>query len=138
MSSIRRRRPTGQTAQRRRGRIADFGAALRATRSSLPPDNTIEQKRALVADFCRLVGARVNPKHHPQNHTTVEVTLPKLSPRVRQTLAGLLAGDSEKQIARRLELSPHTVHVYVKALYRGFAVSSRGELLAKFVRQPVE
>jgi DNA-binding NarL/FixJ family response regulator len=117
--------------------MADLGAALRATQNSLPPDNSPQQKRALVADFCRLVGARIHPTSEP-NHRAVEVTLPKLSPRVRQTLAGLLAGDSEKQIARRLELSPHTVHVYVKALYRGFAVSSRGELLAKFVRQPVE
>ena len=56
-----------------------------------------------------------------------------LSPRLRQTLERLLAGDSEKQIARHLGLSPHTVHVYVKALYRGFGVSSRGELLARFV-----
>jgi DNA-binding CsgD family transcriptional regulator len=124
-----RRRPRTQ-------RIADLGAALRATRNSLPADDSHNQKRALVADFCRLVGARIHPSPQANHRAAVEVTLPKLSPRVRQTLARLLAGDSEKQIARRLELSPHTVHVYVKALYRGFAVSSRGELLAKFVRPP--
>jgi DNA-binding NarL/FixJ family response regulator len=42
-------------------------------------------------------------------------------------------GDSEKQVARHLGLSKNTVHVYVKQLYRGYAVNSRGELLAKFV-----
>jgi two-component system nitrate/nitrite response regulator NarL len=52
---------------------------------------------------------------------------------MRQTLALLLAGDSEKQIAHRLGLSQHTVHVYVKALYRRYDVSSRGELLARWV-----
>jgi DNA-binding CsgD family transcriptional regulator len=29
--------------------------------------------------------------------------------------------------------SPHTVHVYVKSLYRRYNVSSRGELLSKWV-----
>jgi DNA-binding CsgD family transcriptional regulator len=59
-----------------------------------------------------------------------------LGPRLRQTLGRLLAGDSEKQIALRLDISRHTVHVYVKNLYRRFEVNSRGELMAKFtVRQ---
>jgi DNA-binding NarL/FixJ family response regulator len=62
--------------------------------------------------------------------------LPNLSPRMQQTLQHLLAGDSEKQIAHQLGLSRNTVHVYVKALYRGFGVSSRGELLARFIQQP--
>ncbi|HEX8913240.1 MAG TPA: helix-turn-helix transcriptional regulator [Humisphaera sp.] len=60
--------------------------------------------------------------------------VPALAPRVRQTLDGLLRGDSEKQIAHRLGLSKHTVHVYVKALYRRLNVSSRGELFAQFLR----
>jgi hypothetical protein len=42
-----------------------------------------------------------------------------------------MKGDSEKQIARALGVSPHTVHVYVKMLYRYFQVNSKGELLAK-------
>jgi hypothetical protein len=42
-----------------------------------------------------------------------------------------MKGDSEKQIARALGVSPHTVHVYVKMLYRYFDVHSKGELLAK-------
>lgn len=54
-----------------------------------------------------------------------------LPPRLAQTLAALLDGLSEKQIARKLELSQHTVHNYVKALHQRFEVSSRGELLAK-------
>lgn len=52
-----------------------------------------------------------------------------LSPRLQQTLERLLAGDSEKQVARQLHLSPHTIHDYVKALYRHFGVSSRAELI---------
>jgi DNA-binding CsgD family transcriptional regulator len=56
-----------------------------------------------------------------------------LSPRERQTLEHLLAGHSEKQIAGRLKLSPNTVHHYVKSLHRHFGVSSRSELLARWV-----
>ncbi len=58
-----------------------------------------------------------------------------LSPRQRQTLDHLLTGDSEKQIAAKLQLSPNTVHHYVKALHRHFDVSSRSELLAKWVKR---
>lgn len=54
-----------------------------------------------------------------------------LRPRLRQTLDALRAGASEKQVARGLGLSPHTVHNYVKELHRYFGVSSRGELLAQ-------
>jgi DNA-binding CsgD family transcriptional regulator len=51
--------------------------------------------------------------------------LPK---RLREVLASLLEGDSEKQVALRLRLSRHTIHEHVKRLYRHFGVSSRGEL----------
>ncbi len=57
-----------------------------------------------------------------------------LSLRLRQTLGCLLEGDSEKQVALRLGLSRHTVHEYVKTLYRRFDVSSRAELLAYCLR----
>lgn len=54
-----------------------------------------------------------------------------LPPRLGQTLAELVNGLSEKEIAAKLDLSPHTIHNYVKALHQRFEVSSRGELLAK-------
>jgi DNA-binding CsgD family transcriptional regulator len=57
-----------------------------------------------------------------------------LSPRQRQTLEYLLFGHSEKQIAAKMRLSPNTVHHHIKALHRHFGVSSRSELLARWVR----
>ncbi len=57
-----------------------------------------------------------------------------LSPRLRQTLACLVEGDSEKQLAARLSLSPATIHQYVTALYRHFGVRSRAQLLAHVIR----
>jgi DNA-binding CsgD family transcriptional regulator len=58
-----------------------------------------------------------------------------LPPRWRQTLDCLLEGDSEKQVALRLGISQLTIHQYVKGLYQHFGVSSRGELLAFFLRR---
>jgi DNA-binding CsgD family transcriptional regulator len=59
----------------------------------------------------------------------------KLSPRLRQTLACLVEGDSEKQLAARLGLSQATIHQYVTALYRRFGVSSRAQLLALAIKR---
>lgn len=76
----------------------------------------------------RLVGRQLVSATEPRPET--------LSPRLRQTLACLVEGDSEKQVAARLGLSQTTVHEYVTALYRRFGVHSRGELLAHVLRRP--
>jgi DNA-binding NarL/FixJ family response regulator len=52
-----------------------------------------------------------------------------LPARLRDVLAGLMRGEAEKQIARRLGLSPNTVNRHVQRLYRRFDVRSRGELM---------
>ena len=101
---------------------------------------TPERRRQFIADYLKVVGSRVNPQKTSAPGAAPFHAAPPprelelhLSPRVRQTLTRLLAGDSEKQVARHLELSKNTIHVYVKALYRHYNVHSRGELLAKFV-----
>jgi DNA-binding NarL/FixJ family response regulator len=58
-----------------------------------------------------------------------------LPPRLRQALDCLLDGDGEKQAVSRLGISRLTVHDYVRGLYRHLGVSSRGELLAYFLRR---
>ena len=61
----------------------------------------------------------------------------QMSPREREILLMLLAGDSEKQIASNICRSVHTVHTFVRQIYRHFNVSSRGELMAQFVDKAV-
>jgi len=63
--------------------------------------------------------------------------LEALTPRQRQTLDRLLAGDSEKQVALALGIKRSTVHEHVLAIYRALEVSSRAELLARFVGRPL-
>jgi len=118
-------------------RQGNLSALIRAASTAWAFDsaNTAHAQRQEIADFCRLLGARLKGELQSGAAAPLPAGL-KLSPRMRQTLDRLLAGDSEKQIARKFELSQHTVHVYVKAIYRGFDVSSRSELLARFVQVP--
>ncbi|QEH38581.1 Bacterial regulatory protein, luxR family [Aquisphaera giovannonii] len=58
-----------------------------------------------------------------------------LPPRARQVLACFLEGDSDKQVARRLGISAHTVNQYAKRIFAHFGVQSRTELLARWIRR---
>jgi DNA-binding NarL/FixJ family response regulator len=53
-----------------------------------------------------------------------------LSPAEARLLRLLLKGWSEKEVAARLGVSPHTVHNHVKEIYRTMCVQSRAELMA--------
>lgn len=139
---------------RRRGRttttaLGDVALRLRARERDATHTGDADvkmAKRRMLAEFCKLVGtlegraSEVKPSADGHTKPLLEVVaehideINDLSPRLRQTLVGLLQGDSEKQVAFKLRLSPHTVHVYVKSLYRRFNVASRGELLARWVR----
>ena len=124
-------------------RQGDLRAALRILRA-LDKTNpaSVEEMRKSVMYLCRLFGRQVGADTFPDpdprsgHNGNGHATLSRLSPRLRQTLDGLLAGNSEKEIAKRLKLSQNTVHVYIKALYRHCEVSSRGELLSRFVEPP--
>jgi DNA-binding CsgD family transcriptional regulator len=63
-----------------------------------------------------------------------QYSIPYLAPRLAQVLDELLLGRSEKECARRLNLSAHTVHDYVKTLHKRFQVSTRAELMVACFR----
>jgi DNA-binding CsgD family transcriptional regulator len=108
-------------------RVGNVRSLTKLMASASPPSSDgLQHKRKMVAELCRLLGSQYSKSDYVGPAA-------ECSPRVRQTLGRLLAGDSEKQIAIHLSVSPHTVHVYVKQLYRHYNVCSRGELLAKFV-----
>lgn len=56
-----------------------------------------------------------------------------LSPRMLQVLEALLDGYSEKQIPAVTGCSRHTVHAYVKQIYKRLGVQTRGELCCRFI-----
>lgn len=112
-------------------RLGDVAALVRASDSLGIPQigDGIDRRRRLVAMFCSMLGEQV------LDGKPINVGDSKLSRRQRQTLELLLAGNAEKQIATQLKISRHTVHVYVKSLYKRFGVNSRPELLAKWVKK---
>ena len=61
--------------------------------------------------------------------------LAQLSEAQRRVLELLKKGQSEKIVASRLDLSTHTVHNHVKAIYKKLHVRSRSEMLALFVAE---
>jgi DNA-binding CsgD family transcriptional regulator len=83
------------------------------------------QREKLLAQILNRHLHWLAPQLNPQ--TAVAAKLP---PRLQQVLDLLTHGLSEKQVARELSISQHTVHDYVKALHKRMGVSSRGELLA--------
>jgi DNA-binding CsgD family transcriptional regulator len=78
--------------------------------------------RLLLAEIVGLLGMKLAVTNEPGNDG--------LTPRLRQVLQCLREGDGEKQVAQRLGISPHTVHMHINRLHRRFGVSSRSELLA--------
>jgi len=68
---------------------------------------------------------------HFEQRTAPRRGEPRLTPRERDVLRGLLQGASEKQVAAELGISPQTVHGRVKSIYLAYGVTSRSELLVK-------
>lgn len=99
-------------------------AAGRTARGIVPAGLVADpdKQRMMLADYIKLTAWWLG-----------RPPLPKLPPRLEQVLRLLMQGASEKQIARKLGVSMHTVHDYAKDLHKRFGVSSRGELLQRFL-----
>ena len=62
-------------------------------------------------------------------HTTVAA--PDLTDRERQVLELMVRGKTTRAVAEFLSLSPHTVHDYIKQIYKKLEVHNRSELILK-------
>jgi DNA-binding CsgD family transcriptional regulator len=60
-----------------------------------------------------------------------------LTPREIEVLVALSDGMSNKAIARRLDISQHTVKFHVESIFRKLAVTTRAEAVAKGLRQGI-
>jgi DNA-binding NarL/FixJ family response regulator len=133
MSDRRRRAEISERVTNQASRLGDMSAMVRIMHPlDMTTVNPLQPRRRLLADLCRLVGESVGAGRVQRS---ADRSNDALSRRQDQTLQHLLEGDNEKQVARKLSLSRHTVHVYVKALYRRYGVSSRAELLAKHLHR---
>lgn len=57
-----------------------------------------------------------------------------LTPREKETLELLARGFAQKEVARKLDISPHTVGAHVKAIYAKMSVNSRSEAVFEAVQ----
>ena len=62
-----------------------------------------------------------------------QLALELLTSSQKRVLKAVLNGQSEKEIAVVLYLSPETVHSHMKLIYKSFQVTSRAELLSRFI-----
>jgi len=58
-----------------------------------------------------------------------------LTPRELEVLVALSEGMSNKAVARRLDISQHTVKFHVESIFRKLAVATRAEAVAKGLRR---
>jgi DNA-binding CsgD family transcriptional regulator len=111
---------------RRRGLVG----LLSANQDTSDPAPTVRTRRILSLLHCSiapLIGTRLA--------TEGQVSIKGLTPRLRATLERLLAGDSEKEVAAALRVTPATAHEYVGRIYEHFGVAARSELMAYFVHR---
>ncbi len=125
---------------------AELSDRLRHLAESPTSASGRRNRREALADYYTRIGHYLNalsrdpvvhkatPPAPPAPPSEISDLRDTLTPRPREVLDRLLDGDSEKQAARHLGISQHTVHDHVKLLYKTFNVASRGELLAKFIR----
>lgn len=59
----------------------------------------------------------------------------ELPPRPRAVLQLIMQGESDKQIANKMQLSPFTINQYLKLIYSHFGVHSRPQLMARWIRR---
>jgi len=90
-----------------------------------------DDERAFIQVFHAEVFSKLERSEH--GSPSARVNAHRLPPREHETLRCLLGGMSEKQVATHLGLSQHTIHHYVKSLYRRMGISSRSELLARYI-----
>ena len=88
-----------------------FGAGVKSPRLSSKPSGALPTNAA--------EGATMLP------------AFPDITRRQKEVLAALRAGHSNKEIARRLELSESTVKVHVKELLRKFGATSRTQIVLR-------
>ena len=87
------------------------------------------QEPDLIAAIERALdqAGRIRDRHEAA--TTAVARLQRLSPRERQVLRGLLAGLTNKEIARRLDLSPRTVEMHRANMMETLGTASLSEAL---------
>ena len=117
----------------------EAGAAGYLLKDSLPEEfiDVIEQLRAGGSPISPLIARRLLKRLRP-TQPLLEPDISdcrRLSARESEILGLIAKGFTFAELARLLEISPHTVTTYVKKIYQKLAVHSRGEAVYEASRR---
>ncbi|MGH6890484.1 MAG: helix-turn-helix domain-containing protein [Rhizomicrobium sp.] len=108
------------------------GRALVAA-GCLPEDASMAQIDAALRAVA--AGLLVRPRLGPRFAAATEIIAPSpLSPRELEILIALSEGLSNKAIARRFDISQHTVKFHLESVFRKLGVATRAEAVARGLR----
>ncbi len=108
--------------------IVDLGTIQTAKQTAYASGDDIRARLDRIAmelQSISLSAGMAAPVSLPLQHPDLR----DLSPREKEVLALLIAGDRVPAIATQLHISPHTVRNHLKAIYRKVEVQSQSELI---------
>ncbi|HET6508121.1 MAG TPA: response regulator transcription factor [Baekduia sp.] len=108
------------------GRISAEAAAACGAAGFVPKD----WPAADIARAVRMVGLGMS-MFEPDTAATAGATRPPLTPREREVLELVATGATNREIAERLHLSPHTVKEHTSSLYRKLEARNRADAVLR-------
>jgi DNA-binding CsgD family transcriptional regulator len=103
----------------------------------LPPESTAEQIDAALRAVAAGLIVRGRSSKNRNFGPLAEEVWPVLTPREIEVLAALSDGLSNKSVARRLAISPHTVKFHIESLFKKLGAASRAEAVAKGLKRQI-
>jgi DNA-binding CsgD family transcriptional regulator len=117
------------------GPVLALGAAEAGQAGLLPRDATPAQIAAALHAVGAALMVRAGAAPRRTFGAATEANAPLLSPREVEILTLIGDGLSNKEVARRLGISGHTVKFHIESLFRKLAAGSRAEAVHKGLRQ---
>jgi DNA-binding CsgD family transcriptional regulator len=115
--------------------VLALGAAEAGQAGMLPPQPALAQLDAALRAVAAGLVVRGEQPPRPSFRALGDEAAPLLTPREVEVLALIGDGASNKEVARRLGISGHTVKFHLESLFRKLAAGSRAEAVHKGLRQ---
>ena len=119
------------------GPAVAIGAAAGEFAGRLPPDPTAAQVDAALRAVAAGLTVRATPLQNRNFDPLPEEPTVLLTPRELEVLGALGNGMTNKEVARLLRISRHTVKFHIESLFRKLGAASRAEAVAKGMRQQI-
>jgi DNA-binding NarL/FixJ family response regulator len=103
----------------------------------LPPDPDAAQVDAALRAVAAGLTVSTTPPQTRNFDSLPEEPVVLLTPREIEVLGALGNGMTNKEVARLLGISPHTVKFHIESLFRKLGAASRAEAVAKGMRQQI-